>query len=94
MVVLESKSTDTATYAEAAREQPEFIPMLSMLENNVVANQDAWDEAFQTELPEPHLSWALDEEEGISEDKVVNQSPPPCVTHISSGLILEGTTID
>ena len=38
MVVLESKSTDTATYTEAARDQPEFIPMLSMLEKNVVAN--------------------------------------------------------
>ena len=51
MVVLESESTETATYAEAARDQPEFIPMLSMLEKNVVANQDAWDEAFQTDLP-------------------------------------------
>ena len=58
MVVLESKSTDKAPYAEVARDQPKFIPMLSMLEKNVVANQDAWDEAFQTELPEPHLSCA------------------------------------
>ena len=77
MVVLESESTDTATFTEAARDQPKFIPMLPMLEQNVVANQDAWDEAFQTELPEPHLSWVLDEDEGVSEDEGVNQSQPP-----------------
>ena len=71
MVILESESTDTTTYPEPARDQPEFIPMLSMLEKNVVANQDAWDVDFQTELPEPHLSWALDEDEGVSEDEGV-----------------------
>ena len=65
-----------------------------MLEKNVVANQDAWDEAFQTELPEPHLSWVRDEDEGVSEDEGVNKKPTPSATHISGGPVLEGTTVD
>ena len=78
----------------AATDQPETILILSMLEKNLVADQDEWDKAFQREPIDPHLSWAFDEEEGVSEDEGVNQNQPPRATHISGGPVLEGFTID
>ena len=94
MVILDSESTNAAVHAEPATDQPESIPLLSLLEKNAMADHMAWDEAFPKEHNEPNLSWDDDEDEEEDKDEGDNQTKLPSATHISGGPVLEGTTID
>ena len=88
MVISDSETTEVAAYAG------DTIPLMSLLEKNVVADQMAWDEAFPKEQNEPNLVWDDDEDEGDDRDEGDNQTKIPNATHISCGPVLEGTTID
>ena len=93
MIVSDNESTDTEGYA---KEQDASTPLLSMLEKNVVADQTAWNEAFEGAQQDPSSYWILEEEEDDDdEDKNVSYSPKPTrATHTSCDPAVEGTTID
>ena len=59
-----------------------------------MADQDAWNEAFEGVQHDPSFDWDFedDEEEGVCER--VSYSPKPRATHISSSLVLVGIAID
>ena len=75
MIITNSSSTETAGYVKGALNKPETVPILSMLEMNVVADQETWDEAFKWPENEPNLSWDNDDEdEGDDRDEGDNQT--------------------
>ena len=58
MVISNSEWTETAGYAIEADAS---IPLLTMLEKNVVADQVAWNEAFESVQQDFGSDWILDE---------------------------------
>ena len=84
-IILDSESTETV---EVHKDKPESIPILSMLEKNVVADQHAWDETFRNTDVDTNLVWGVDEEEEEDRDEGDNQSKTPRATHISGGSVL------
>ena len=59
MIIFDNESTKVADYTTDI-EAEDIIPLLTMIEKNVVTDQMAWNEAFESAQRHPGSDWLLE----------------------------------